>query len=79
MSIMSPTPKAALSAVIVSAVLKGVAIPKYLIKLTGMDFVVGWATGIMTAVTSPTQGFGMGLVLYLALSVFRTAPKEKAE
>jgi MFS superfamily sulfate permease-like transporter len=76
MSIMSPTPKAALSAVIVSAVLKGVAIPKDLIKLSGLDFVVGWSTGIVTAVTSPTQGFGIGLVLYFVLSVFRSAPKE---
>jgi MFS superfamily sulfate permease-like transporter len=76
MSIMSPTPKAALSAVIVSAVLKGVAIPKDLIKLTGLDFVVGWSTGIVTAVTSPTQGFGIGLVLYFVLSIFRSTPKE---
>jgi MFS superfamily sulfate permease-like transporter len=79
MSIMSPTPKAALSAVIVSAVLKGVAIPKDLIKLTGLDFVVGWATGIVTAVTSPTQGFGIGLVLYFVLSVFRSTPKDPKE
>jgi MFS superfamily sulfate permease-like transporter len=77
MSIMSPTPKAALSAVIVSAVLKGVALPKDLISLSGLDFVVGWATGIVTAVTSPTQGFGMGLILYFVLSFFRATPKEK--
>jgi hypothetical protein len=63
----------------VSAVLKGVAIPKDLIKLTGLDFVVGWATGIVTAVTSPTQGFGVGLVLYFVLSVLRSTPKDPKE
>lgn len=65
MSIMSPTPKAALSAVIVSAVLKGVCWPKDLVKLKGLDLFIGWSTGLLTAVTSPTLGFGMGLVLYL--------------
>jgi len=79
MSIMTPTPKAALSAVIVSAVLKGVAVPKDLISLRGLDFVIGWGTGIITATTSPTQGFGAGLILFAALSVFRSTPKQKVE
>lgn len=65
MSIMSPTPKAALSSVIVSAVLKSVVIPKSLMELKGINFVVGWGTAIMTALTSPTLGFGLGLILYL--------------
>jgi MFS superfamily sulfate permease-like transporter len=65
MNIMSPTPKAVLSAVIVSAVLKSVVIPKSLMELKGIDFVVGWGTAVLTAVTSPTLGFGLGLVLYL--------------
>merc|ERR1712183_421232 len=64
MSIMSPTPKSALSAVIVSAVLKSVVVPKSLMELKGINFVVGWGTAILTAVTSPTLGFGLGLVLY---------------
>merc|ERR1712176_1528456 len=66
MSIMSPTPKAALSSVIVSAVLKSVVIPKSLMELEGINFVVGWGTAILTALTSPTLGFGLGLILYLA-------------
>jgi SulP family sulfate permease len=78
MSIMSPTPKAALSAVIVSAVVKGVCVPKDLWKLKGLDSVTGWATGLITAVTSPTLGFGIGLAIYLALSPFN-AKKEKKE
>jgi MFS superfamily sulfate permease-like transporter len=78
MSIMTPTPKAALSAVIVSAVVKGVCVPKALMNLQGLDSVSGWATGIITAVTSPTLGFGIGLVIYIALSPFN-AKKEKKE
>jgi MFS superfamily sulfate permease-like transporter len=78
MSIMSPTPKAALSAVIVSAVVKAVLVPKDLMKLQGLDFVTGWGTGIITAVTSPTLGFGIGLALHFALSVV-SPKKEKKE
>jgi len=65
MSVMSPTPKAALSSVIVSAVLKSVVIPKSLLGLKGIDSAVGWGTAILTAMTSPTLGFGAGLVLYV--------------
>ena len=78
MGIMSPTPKAALSAVIVSAVLKGVCVPKDLMKLKGLDSIVGWGSGIATALTSPTLGFGAGLALYIAVSPMRpSATKEK--
>jgi MFS superfamily sulfate permease-like transporter len=77
MSIMTPTPKAALSAVIVSAVLKGIAFPKDLLKLRGVDSVIGWGTGLITAVTSPTQGFGAGLALFAILNKFRSSAKEK--
>uniref|UniRef100_A0A7S2R504 SLC26A/SulP transporter domain-containing protein n=1 Tax=Eucampia antarctica TaxID=49252 RepID=A0A7S2R504_9STRA len=63
MTIMSPTPKAALSAVIISAVIKSVLIPKDLIKMKGSDSFIGWGTGIATALTSPTFGFGIGLIL----------------
>mmetsp|Transcript_26370 Transcript_26370/g.38957 ORF Transcript_26370/g.38957 Transcript_26370/m.38957 type:complete len:463 (-) Transcript_26370:51-1439(-) len=77
MGIMSPTPKAALSAIIVSAVIKGVCVPKNLMKMTGTDAVVGWCTGILTSFTSPTIGFGGGLVLYLALSPFMPKTKQK--
>jgi MFS superfamily sulfate permease-like transporter len=76
MSIMSPTPKAALSAVIVSAVLKSVLVPKDLIRLAGLDFVAGWGTGVITALTSPTIGFGVGLVLYGILSLATTTEKK---
>jgi MFS superfamily sulfate permease-like transporter len=75
MSVMSPTPKAALSAVIISAVLKSVLVPKDLMKLKGVDFLVGWATGLGTAVTSPTIGFALGLVFYFVFNAL--APKSK--
>mmetsp|Transcript_9187 Transcript_9187/g.14127 ORF Transcript_9187/g.14127 Transcript_9187/m.14127 type:complete len:470 (-) Transcript_9187:1677-3086(-) len=77
MSIMTPTPKAALAAVIVSAVLKGVVMPKDLLKLQGLDFLTGWGTGIITALTSPTIGFGVGMILYMALSPFKSGEKQK--
>ena len=79
MSIMSPTPKAALSAVIVSAVLKSVVIPKSLMELTGIDFIVGWGTAILTASTSPTLGFGCGLVLYLVTIPLQSEKKSKKD
>ena len=65
MSIMTPCPKAALSAIIVSAVVQGVLMPRDLLSLKGIpNLVVGWGTGIATICTSPTQGFGIGLLLY---------------
>jgi MFS superfamily sulfate permease-like transporter len=78
MSIMSPTPKAALSAVIVSAVLQTVVLPKDLLKLVGLDLIAGWGTGIATALTSPTIGFGAGLVLYFLLSLVKGKEKQKS-
>lgn len=69
MSIMSPTPKAALSAVIVSAVVKNVVMPKKILSLKGTDFVVGVGTAATTAITSPTIGFGVGCVFYVAMNV----------
>ena len=77
MNIMSPTPKAILSAVIVSAVLKSVVIPKSLMELQGIDSVVGWGTAILTAVTSPTLGFGLGLVLYTVTIPLSTSTTTK--
>jgi MFS superfamily sulfate permease-like transporter len=78
MSIMTPTPKAVLSAVIVSAVLKGILYPKDLAKLKGLDFVVGWGTAIITSVTSPTIGFGAGLVLYFGSYALRSNKQKMA-
>eukprot|EP00590_Aulacoseira_subarctica_P001412 CAMPEP_0172415726 /NCGR_PEP_ID=MMETSP1064-20121228/2142_1 /TAXON_ID=202472 /ORGANISM="Aulacoseira subarctica , Strain CCAP 1002/5" /LENGTH=466 /DNA_ID=CAMNT_0013152893 /DNA_START=29 /DNA_END=1429 /DNA_ORIENTATION=- len=77
MSIMSPTPKAILSAVIMSAVIKGVCDPKDLKALKGLDAIEGWATALATALASPTIGFGFGIVLSIALSFFRTKEKSK--
>jgi len=77
MSIMSPTPQAALSAVIMSAVVKSVIQPKDLLAMKGADSIVGWGTGIGTAVTSPTIGFGIGLLLVGVTSVFK--PKQKTD
>mmetsp|Transcript_399 Transcript_399/g.434 ORF Transcript_399/g.434 Transcript_399/m.434 type:complete len:463 (-) Transcript_399:98-1486(-) len=79
MGIMTPTPKAALSSIIVSAVVKSVCIPKDLVKLKGMDALIGWFTGILTAFTSPTIGFGGGLIFYTALLPFTSKPKQKEE
>jgi MFS superfamily sulfate permease-like transporter len=67
MNVMSPTPKAALSAIIVSAVFKTIVRPDDLLNLTGTDRIVGWGTAITTAATSPTHGFGAGLVLHFVL------------
>jgi len=78
MSIMSPTPKAALSAVIVAAVLQGIINPKGLLQLKGSDALVGWITGIATVLTSPTQGFAAGLVLYgILYGIFGTGKDRK--
>lgn len=68
MSIMSPTPKAALSSVIVSAVVKNVVMPKKILQLKGTDFVVGVVSAVTTAITSPTLGFGVGMVAYIAIN-----------
>ena len=77
MSIMSPTPKAALSAVIVAAVLRGCVQPKDLLNLKGTDAIVGWIAGIATCVTNPTTGFGTGLVVYYALQFLTPADQKK--
>jgi len=76
MSIMSPTPKAALSAVIVSAVIKSVVMPKSLMALKAIDFVVGWGTAVLTAMTSPTLGFGSGLVLFLVTKPLQSSSEK---
>ena len=77
MSVMSPTPKAALSAVIVSAVVKNVVMPKKILALKGIDFAVGVSTAAITAITSPTIGFGVGLVFYIVLSFTVASSKKK--
>lgn len=77
MSVMSPTPQAALSAVIMSAVVKSVVVPKDLLAMKGTDSIVGWGTGVGTAVTSPTIGFGIGLLLVGVTSLFK--PKQKTD
>lgn len=76
MSIMSPTPKAALSAVIVSAVVKNVLIPKKILALKGTDFAVGVVTGATTAITSPTLGFGVGCIFYGIINVLVPSKKK---
>lgn len=77
MSVMTPTPKAALSAVIVSAVVKGVLVPKDLLamKTTGDRF-VGWGTAIATACTSPTLGFGSGVFFACIVALMGTIFKK---
>jgi hypothetical protein len=77
MSIMTPTPKAALSAIIVSAVVQSVCIPKDLLALSGMDGAAAWLTGVITAVTSPTLGFGIGLGIYFLFNAFNSKKEKK--
>lgn len=77
MSIMSPTPKAALSAVIVSAVVKNVIMPKKILALKGNDFIVAVFSASVTAITSPTLGFGAGYVLYAIITVLTGSSKKK--
>jgi MFS superfamily sulfate permease-like transporter len=79
MSIMTPTPKAALSAVIVSAVITGVAKPKDLQRLTGQDKMIGWVTGVVTMLTNPTQGFAFGLIFYYAMSYMQSKQSKSVE
>ena len=83
MNVMSPTPKAALSAVIVSAVLKGILIPKDLKQLSGLEAMIGWCTGIITAISTPTTGFAAGLILHFTLNfandILHTIPKVKTQ
>ena len=72
--IMAPCPKAALSAIIVAAVVQGVVRPKELLETWRQDNdwrarIVGWGTGWATICTSPTQGFGIGLVLYFVVTM----------
>ena len=65
MTFMSCTPKAALSSIIVSAVIKSVIYPKDLLSMKdGYDRLVGWYTAIVTTLTSPTIGFMFGLILW---------------
>ena len=64
MSIMSSTPKAALSAVIVSAVMMNVINPTKLLSLCGIDFIVGLGTAFVSAIVNPTMGFVLGVVLH---------------
>jgi hypothetical protein len=42
-----------------------------------LDFVVGCSTGIVTAVTSPTLGFALGLIFYLLTMPIRSTSKTK--
>lgn len=67
----------ALSAVIVSAVVKNVIIPKKLLQLRGNDSLVGFVTAMTTAITSPTLGFGCGVILYAIISFTSAQPKKK--
>lgn len=77
MRVMRPTPKAALSAIIVSAVVQGVLIPKDLLRLEGIrNNLVGWGTGLATIATSPTQGFGIGLILYVVTTPLAEKPQQ---
>ena len=76
MNIMSSTPKAALSSVIISAVLKSVVFPTGLQQLKGVDYLVGWGTGVATVFTSPTTGFAAGLVLWCVATLIKPAAKK---
>lgn len=77
MSVMSQTPKAALSAVIVSAVVKNVVLPKKMLALQGSDMVVGAGTAAVTAIISPTVGFGAGCAIYFLMNLVAGNLKKK--
>ena len=79
MSVMSPTPKAALSAVIVSAVVKNVVMPTKFLALKGTAFLVGAVTAVVTALTSPTLGFLVGCVAHVVISLVAGDDKKKKE
>ncbi len=68
---------AALSAVIVSAVVKNVVIPSKLLQLKGTDFIVGVCTALTTAITSPTLGFGSGVIVCTVINTLVSKPKKK--
>lgn len=80
MSIMSYTPNAALSAVIVSAVLINVINPTKLLSLCGIDFIVGLGTAFVSAIVNPTMGFVLGCVLHYSIHMgMDTKKKTKAK
>jgi len=76
MSVMSDTPKCALSAIIVSAVIRGVAKPKQLMAFQGIDFFIGWYTAMATLLLSPTVGFGTGAVLAVGIRLVTKKSKK---
>jgi hypothetical protein len=43
--------------------------PTKLLALKGTDFIVGVGTAATTAITSPTLGFGAGMVLYILINI----------
>ncbi|KAL3823507.1 hypothetical protein ACHAXA_010829 [Cyclostephanos tholiformis] len=69
MSIMSRTPKAALCAVVVSAVITNVVLPTRLLSLRGPELFVGLGTALASSVISPTMGFVFGCVLHASVSL----------
>merc|ERR1719163_535768 len=68
-TMLAPTPKSVLAAVVLAAVLPSVLYPKDLLKFKGTDAVVAWSTAFASAFTDPTMGFGIGLAVS---SVFST-------
>ena len=77
MSVMSPTPRAALSAVIVGAVIGNVVAPSKLLALRGPDLFVGLMTAAMSAIVSPTMGFVLGCVLHYSVRMGMESKKLK--
>merc|ERR1712137_1236471 len=66
--LLASTPKAALAAVVLAAVLPSVVYPKDLLKLGGVDAVVGFVTAVASSFIDPTKGFAVGLALHAMLS-----------
>ena len=79
MSVMSRTPRAALSAVIVGAVIGNVVAPSKLLALRGPDLFVGLMTAAMSAIVSPTMGFVLGCVLHYSVRMGMESKKKKKE
>jgi MFS superfamily sulfate permease-like transporter len=85
MSIMSNTPKSALCAVMVSAVLTNVVNPTRLLALRGYDSFVGLGTAFASSTMNPTMGFVFGCVLHVSVlggmksKELKSSRREKAE
>lgn len=72
-SVLSTTPSCVLSAIVVAGVYEKVLFPTKLLDLKGTDAIVGWATGLMTAMCSPTLGISSGVAVAAVVHFYAQA------